>query len=254
MSAPFRDDIKRIWQSSNHPFEDLWDWAKKPRTEEARRRRWNALAKWAGSHKRHEDHDSEDWKDWKRRQRIYKKKVDANTSPDVPGIEDGGWHPEARRAGVVNGIGALEGTPKLVWHTTQGFGLPSYSGSNPHFTLDVAHNVLYQHQDVRLGARALEAEGTGNEKSIQVELIGYAEQSQNWTDQSYENIADLARWIEKHCNIKRECTVKFVGNEETNHMTLSKWEAYNGHCGHQHVPYNAHWDPGALKIDKVLDK
>lgn len=31
-------------------------------------------------------------------------------------------------------------------------------------------------------------------------------------------------------------------------MTTKQWERFNGICGHQHVPGNSHWDPGALDI------
>jgi hypothetical protein len=35
-------------------------------------------------------------------------------------------------------------------------------------------------------------------------------------------------------------------------MPMSAWPGYEGHCGHQHAPEQAHWDPDGLKIDKVL--
>jgi len=245
------DEIKHIWETEANPLDALWEWAKRQGHD-----RWHALAEWAGSHKRREDHDTEEWRAWRKRQRIYRKM--AKDDPDVPGIEDGGWHPDARRVGVIGGIGSLVGPHRIVWHTTEGSGLPSYSGSNPHFTLDIQSGNLYQHQDVRQGARGLvNAPGgveTNREGAIQIELIGFAAHSQNWSEQAYEHIADLARWIEAHCDVRRDCDVKFVGGGQTNHMSPSAWARYNGHCGHQHVPENSHWDPGLLNINKVLDK
>lgn len=261
MNAPFRDEIKHIWHTSERPFAELWEWATKPKDPARRAERFDALAEWAGSHKRQQDHDTEAHKDWRRRQRIYRKRADVNErqarrdDDDVAGVEDGGWHPDARRVGVVSGIGGLDPNPCLVWHTTEGYGLPSYSGSNPHFTLDPKTGVLYQHQTVREGARALVNAPGGvetNRGCIQVELIGFASQSQGWSDEAYEHIAELARWIEKHCGVERRCDVDFVGSGRTNHMSAAEWNAYRGHCGHQHVPENSHWDPGLLRIDKVL--
>lgn len=261
MPSPFRDEIKNLWENAAHPLAALWEWAKDPDDPARRAERWDALADWAGSHKRQQDHDSDEWKSWRKRQRVYRKRARVNENgedPETPGIEDGGWHPDARRAGVVNGIGALDPNPCLVWHTTEGYGLPAYSGSNPHFTLDPKTGVLYQHQSVREGARALRNLPGGvetNRGAIQVELIGFASQSHTWSEEAYDHIADLARWIEEHCGVLRECDVRFdVPAGATPHMTAAQWNAYRGHCGHRHVPENDHWDPGNLQIAKVLDK
>ena len=72
----------------------------------------------------------------------------------------------------------------------------------------------------------------------------------NWTDSDYAQIADLARWIEKWCGVKRECTVQFENRHHS--MTNAAWLSYAGWLGHQHVPENIHWDPNGLKIEKVL--
>lgn len=262
MPAPLRDEIKRIWETSERPLHDLWAWAKEPEEEARRHERWEALVKWAGSHKRQQDHDSDEHLTWLNRQRVYRTKARATAGDhdlEIPPVVDGGWHPDARRVGVVNGIGALQGSRKIVWHTTEGYGLPSYSGSNPHFTLDPKTGTLYQHQDVRQGARALQnlsgGVETNRQGAIQVELIGFAAQSQNWPESDYAHIADLARWIEFHCNVKREWTAPVPpGNGQTAHMTNERWNAYGGHCGHCNVPENSHWDPGKVRIDLILDK
>lgn len=255
--SDLRETIHNIFERAEDPLEALWKWAKEPGEEERRHERWKALEQWAGSHKRDADHDSDEWQAWRKRQRIYRKKARATKGDDsieVPPIEDGGWHPDARRVGVVAGIGPLQGPHKIVWHTTEGYGLPSYSGSNPHFTLDPKTGTLYQHQDVRQGARALQnlsgGVETNRQGAIQVELIGFASQTGSWTEQAYEHVADLARWIEAHCQVKRECSVTF--SNTPHRMSASQWNSYNGHCGHQHVPENSHWDPGSFRINDVI--
>jgi len=254
------DRIKSIWTTSDTPLKDLWAWAREPSDLKRRAERFDALADWAGEHKRDTDHDADAWKDWRKRQRIYRRQADRilkrAEADDVAGIENG-WHPDARRAGVVSPVGPLSGPPRLVWHTTEGYGLPSYVGSNPHFTLDPKTGVLYQHQPVTGAARALaNASGgveTNTRGAIQVELIGFAAQTQTWSDDTYAEVAELARWIEKHCGVPRSCDVTF-GGPPGQRMSADKWNAYSGHCGHQHVPENDHWDPGAFRIDKVLDR
>lgn len=259
----YRAHISALWQREARPLKALWQWALEPTEPSRKAARFNALADWAGAHKRNADHDTEAWRDWKRRQKVYRRKADKLGRRaggwDDPGVEDGGWHPDARRVGVVSPAGSFSGgPPRLVWHTTEGYGLPSYSGSNPHFTIDPETGVLYQHQSVEGTARALvNASGgveTNSRSSIQVEIIGFAGQSQTWDEEAYGHLAELARWIEKHCGVARECGVSFAGAGATPHMSNDKWLGYAGHCGHQHVPENAHWDPGAFRIDLVLDK
>lgn len=265
MPEPFRDEIIRIWQNAQHPLNELWDWARAPDEAERRADRWKALAEWAGSHKRNADHDEDAEKEWRRRQRIYRRREKLNRGQepdagDVPGMVDGGWHPDARRVGVVGPSRSFSGGPKkAIWHTTEGFGLPAYAGSNPHFTLDFRAGVLYQHQVVTGAARALQNLSGGVETNadgaIQVELIGFAAQSGSWSEQQYDVIAELARWIEKNCGVARECHVEFSGSSSSpNRLSMGVWDQLEGHAGHQHVPENNHWDPGAFRINEVLDK
>lgn len=266
MPQPFRDEIIRIWQNAAHPKDALWAWATEPKEPERRADRWKALKEWAGSHKRNAEHDSDAQKEWRRLQRIYARRERVNRKkgdgpdPDVPGMVDGGWHPDARRVGVVSPSRSFSGGPKKgVWHTTEGFGLPSYVGSNPHFTLDFRAGVLYQHQVVTGAARALQNLSGGVETNadgaIQVELIGFASQSQNWTDQQYAVIAELARWIEKNCGVARECHVHAVGNASgSTRLSMSAWDRLEGHCAHQNVPENNHWDCGLIDWKRVLDQ
>lgn len=167
-------------------------------------------------------------------------------------------HPDARSV-PYSDAGALNTSvpARIVWHTTEGSSLPSYSGSAPHFTLNPKTGQLWQHIPIDRCAKALVNSAGGVETNrahaIQVELIGFAKDTDNWTASTYREIADLARWIERNASVARRCGVRFVGNGQTNHMTNAQWLAYKGHCGHQHVPENFHWDPGLFRIDLVLE-
>lgn len=254
--------IKQVWETAAHPFNVLWDWAKEPDTPERRAARWTALADWARRHAKAERHsnDPDSVKDWQKRRRIYVQRAKRNMEPehseDVPGIIDGGWHPEARRVGVVAGIGPLQHPVGGALHTTEGYGVPVYAGSNPHFTLDVSSGPLYQHQDVRQGARALQNLAGGvetNRKVIQIECIAFAARAGAWTEEAYDNLADLMRWIEEHCGVERKFALPlapYPGHPQK--FTSSGWNSYGGWCGHQNVPENDHGDPGALSIPKLL--
>jgi hypothetical protein len=207
----------------------------------------HALAKWAREKRKDLQEDRDDV-----RARI--KRLEEEVGAEVPANKNG-WHAEAERVQVSAGIGAfLQVPPRIVWHTTEGYGLPTYSGSSPHFTLDPKTGKLYQHIPITSGAMALKNLGGGVETNrahaIQVELIGFAAQSAGWSDEAYANIAALARWIEKYAGVERRCSVVFANS--INHMSDGVWMAYKGHCGHQHVPENDHWDPGSLRIDKIL--
>jgi hypothetical protein len=37
-----------------------------------------------------------------------------------------------------------------------------------------------------------------------------------------------------------------------NRMSVDEWNRFAGWCGHQHVPGETHWDPGAIDIDAIL--
>lgn len=259
MAGELRTAIERMFAEEAHPLAALWEWAKRPREEKERHKRWVALAEWAGDQKVSEQ-DPDAKKEWRKKQRIYRAKADSTESkpadPEVPGITSDGWHPEARRVGVVSGIGPLLKPVAGVLHTTEGYGVPSYDGSNPHFTHDPRSGAIYQHQSVFQGARALVNAAGGvetNRKAIQIENIAFAAQTQNWTEEMYANLADLMRWIEKHCGVERTFDgMKFPGHGETAHMSNSQWQGYKGWCGHCNVPENYHWDPGMIQVNQLV--
>lgn len=163
---------------------------------------------------------------------------------------------------------------KICWHTTETKGLPSYNGSQPHFTLNPRSGELFQHQTIAEAAKGLAhtmPPETNRARVIQVELICYSSESvaksvgglavPDLTDADYENIWDLARWIERNADVKRQSSVTFKHYPESaglsNGVRLSGalWMNYQGHLGHQHVPGgNVHGDPSNILIKKILAK
>jgi hypothetical protein len=156
-------------------------------------------------------------------------------------------------------VAYTSGGRKLLWHTTEGYSLPRYSGSNPHFTLHPATGQLWQHQPITEPSRALvHSPGTpetNRANVVQVELIGFAAQTHDWPDAYYGNIAALARWIEANHGVPSKSTVAFTSTatHQARRMTGAEFIAYSGHCGHEHAPpNNVHWDPSRFRIGDVL--
>lgn len=181
------------------------------------------------------------------------------------------WHPDATKDLYPDAGDYISAPAKLCWHTTETRGLPSYDGSQPHFTFNPRTNDLWQHQSIAKAAKGLQHTAppeTNRAHCIQVELICYSSESiaktvgglavTDLTDADYGRIAKLARWIEKNGGVARKSSVKFEHYPESSgaangvRLGSSAWLSYKGHLGHQHVPGNVHGDPSSLRIDKVL--
>lgn len=165
--------------------------------------------------------------------------------------------------------GTYTGGPrKLVLHTTEGSlpgALAAYhqKGVVPHFTWDFPGRKRLQHVDTIRSVSALSNDmggvQTNRDSAIQVEITGFAADSHNWSDAI---LHWLAVGIEEICrkeSINARHFPRFVGESEhpagegaAQRMTFSEWDNFDGVCGHQHVPENEHWDPGALNYPKIL--
>lgn len=173
------------------------------------------------------------------------------------------WYPAAT---VVTGNtgGTYTGGPfKGVLHTTEGgtaagaIGAYRKNNSWPHFTVD-RDGMVYQHNPIDQASRALKnlAGGaqTNRDSAIQIEVVGRAD-SPVWPLVQTAALQLLMRWIEVQTGIKQTGPV-FHGGGATAvqpfRFTAAQWDAFNGWCGHQHVPENTHWDPGAIDIKKLF--
>ena len=129
----------------------------------------------------------------------------------------------------------------------------------PHFTVDGA--IVLQHLPITVSARALANPPGGVEtnraRAVQIEVVGRAALP-DWDDDTVATVAKLMRWIEDQTSIQRVAPA-FVGYPASygagapQRMTAADWTAFNGWCGHQHVPENHHGDPGAIPIGVLLE-
>lgn len=177
------------------------------------------------------------------------------------------WYPLANRNHLGNNAGLfISGYAKKgVLHTTEGssasgaIGAYKKNNSWPHFTVEYSGTV-YQHISIDLAARALENRTGGVETNrggaIQIEVVGFASKP-NWPQAQVEAVKKLMRWIEEQTGIK-QAGPQFGGSEQYGlknpfEFTNTQWISFNGWCGHQHVPENRHWDPGAINLSNLFE-
>lgn len=164
------------------------------------------------------------------------------------------------------GSQVLSYPPRLVLHTTEGGGTVQslanfYKSSTywPHFTADIVNRVLAQHLPLSVGGRALShsrATETNRAHCIQVEIIGRASESPSWTHDQVSWLGSALDPVFVALGIHRNAPTFVAGGAGENaaqRMTDAQWSAFNGVCGHQHVPQNDHYDPGAFDVLTFLN-
>lgn len=170
----------------------------------------------------------------------------------------------------------------IVWHSTEGATLPDYGGGAiaPNFTAvpNFAAQRLdwYQHFDFDTSSRALRNLAGGVQTNTlnvtQVEIVGTCDPTTHakWvragTPHLYtpelpawaiRDLAAFARWAHDQHGVPLSSGLEFraypgsYGNSSVR-MTDARWNAFSGHCGHQHVPENDHGDPGAFPMAAIL--
>lgn len=188
---------------------------------------------------------------------------------------------------VIEGKGGLRHrvaiAPRFTIHSTEGHTAESavneyrQRGVPPHFTLEYDAGKALQHVPVHLGSYALENDPGGVETNacanVQIEIVGFAKDGDVKTD---AELVWLGRMLAAIAAEMRN--VGMIGDafdliwpeffDELSGFTLAtknakqrstfaewysnRWTLY----GHQHIPENAHWDPGKInwvKVDAAFD-
>lgn len=173
--------------------------------------------------------------------------------------------------------GSYTGEPfRVVIHTTETTGLPGYNNgaSAPHFTYQPSNRTFYQHTDTDTAARALRnlpgGVQTNRAGAIQVEIVCYSDRdkaaqsaSRLWVgDLGDHHLYDIRKFLE-WCFAGYDVTDTWPGRQALSYsqanapgfrMSFDSWNAFTGVCGHQHVPENTHWDPGALDWSALVEE
>ena len=152
-----------------------------------------------------------------------------------------------------------------VLHTTEG---PTLSGALatfrmtnfwPTMTVEPKTLSIVQHYSLGGGARALSDHATFENaaRCVQIEIVGLAAETPNWPPEWLAFIREVMRSIDDLVPIPRVAPRTFldangVSSTPANRMTVDEWARFSGWCGHQHVPGETHWDPGAIDVASLL--
>lgn len=186
------------------------------------------------------------------------------------------WHPRSVRVtpdpptdggSFVDGYAARE-----VLHTTEGG--PDYRPSRssyfghafwPHATAARVDGIarIVQHLPISRAARAMENDAGGVETNrahaVQLEIGWWADRIGDLPDDIAAVAGDWVTWVAGQIGC-RLAGPRFYGRDAGWQLTLESapqrftadaWRAFDGVCGHQHVPENVHWDPGALDLAQL---
>lgn len=126
----------------------------------------------------------------------------------------------------------------------------------PHWTLVWADGEakMWQHYPTDVAARSLENRAggvqTNRQNALQIEIAWFAAEINDMPHPMWEELAKLVAWCGIHFGILPFCPPfgdqEQYGLRNTYEFDDQAWEDFNGWCGHQHVPENTHWDPGAI--------
>ncbi len=175
------------------------------------------------------------------------------------------WHPRAIDAPANREGGSFIGVaPKIVLHTVEGSGRYNYDPGSyygnpywPHCTIDP--DGIHQHLPIDVSAFALaNAPGgveTGRADAIQCEILWFAGRIDELPDATMRHLADWISWVAE----QRRVPLTFAefhgdgsyGENAPQRFGAQEWLDFTGICGHQHVPENDHWDPGAFPVDSL---
>jgi hypothetical protein len=181
-------------------------------------------------------------------------KIERSIASDAGDFTGGGW--------------------KMVWHTTESeidsvdaiVKVLHNNGGAPHFVLGkkngrwTAVQMIPLNQSAKTLRHPAGTPETNRANAIQVELCGRAANTQDWSLDHMQAIANLTRLINLerkesgHRMVPWEIGRSFANDDR---FSGAEWREVEGHVGHKHAPYNTHWDPGrfqgALLIQLLKD-
>lgn len=180
------------------------------------------------------------------------------------------WYLPAVRDPVKDTGPMLSGPWRGVIHSTEGAsyagarGAYGATGNFPHFTasFETSKFEIWQHLPLTSYATALVHPTNGPETNrlacIQIEVVGFAEQSPGWPIGLLDGLRTWMEWIEAQTGVQA-LSPQFLpypmsAGQTLARMSATEWMAFHGWCGHEHVPGNTHGDPGALNMAYLLTR
>lgn len=170
----------------------------------------------------------------------------------------------------------MSGINKLLLHTTESTGWPSYPSFAPTLTYDPWRHSWRQHMPILGSASTLSNAGsyqTNRAEVCQIEIVGFADESMgarynkfigDIDEQASEDLGAFAVWLHEHYGLQLDCDVTFKAYNDGRHpssygydngvrLSVSQYENYRGVLGHMHAPGNNHGDPGSLQIEDIMN-
>lgn len=156
------------------------------------------------------------------------------------------------------------GGPKIIVHTTESDTKPNWAslGSGiPHFTIDPGADRVWQHLGLDVAAYTLKggehSPNSGGGVAIQIEVVGHAKDTAQWSPDRYRSLRRLVRWVAGTIGAPEVSPFPFCGSDGAGRggevrQSWTRFQSASGVIGHAHVPYNDHWDPGMLDPARLL--
>lgn len=150
------------------------------------------------------------------------------------------------------------GGRKLMFHTTEGVsinGAISALDRNrywSHFLISFEEKRKIQFLEVNQAAKSLDNNPndgyqTNRANVIQIEIVGYARETQDWSKEKLDWIANICSEIRAAFDFP----LTIIGDER---LSDKAFVDYAGVCGHKNCPDNNHWDPGKLDVGYIVSK
>jgi|GEM_PF-6538191 len=165
------------------------------------------------------------------------------------------------------------GNPKALLHTIEGRNLEgafnAYKRYPPHIGVDFMSKRRVQHIPLNKASYSLKNSAAERDMVIQVEIAGFASETQDWSDAMIDWLASDVLAPIHRSGIAFELQGPpqgFKGAHDGIRPYISSpsspirfsnasWRAFSGIVGHQHSPSpDSHWDPGAFRIAFLIER
>lgn len=167
----------------------------------------------------------------------------------------------------------MSSVDKLLLHTTESAGWPSYPTFSPTLTFNPwkpRGQRWRQHCYINQAATTLANAGTyrTNRADVaQIEIVAYCDPAKKASSahidkisaDAYRELAEFYAWLHAEWGTELFLYPRWkpypesygIGNGVR--MTTAQFGTFKGLCGHMHAPQQSHGDPGSLKVGLIVD-
>lgn len=159
--------------------------------------------------------------------------------------------------------------PKALLHMTQGTSIngavEAYKAYPPHTIANFKTKGKAQHIPLNRGAYALWNEDADDSRCYQVEIVGFSENAPNMSEEELKWLGEeVLLPLHEYGGVPLVVVWKgFKAPSDVNYMlatassplrlTQAELDSFSGILGHQHIPKDNHWDPGGLRVPRMIE-